>query len=243
MTTENQKFIIFHKHYCNYPVKIIAASLEEANEVALDLEYLSIIKSGNLGIYAMEPNTDDAHVDLAKYLENNLGTTVDYRREDGTPQILWDFPAPSGITKENVRDIIAITNFRKYNIIDASEFEGEYLILFSTEMNFSLEGLVVEAFVCPDIHEAELKAMDLILETSKLHSFKLAGPFTQTEEFATLVSSLEYFQFYPGNDLFMSKVNGYDIYNYNESELAKLKLETNKILDSIAKETYRIEKI
>lgn len=240
----SEKFIIYHRFYCNHPVEILESTEEIANEKAIEYEYNSILTSRSIGEYAMEPNSFNSHVGLAKYLEENLNTPVNYFREDGTPQILWDFPAPAGLTKENVKDITEITKFKKYHVINADEWgKGDYIVIFSNKMNFGVEGLIIDDFIFEDYASAEIGAIKLLLKASDKHSSKIDEYKTKTEQFSILLESLKYFKINAGYLIFESNINIDDVDTFNEKELKEIKNEVERIWLLIGFTPYKIEEL
>ena len=245
-TSKLEKYIIFQRFHINYPVEVLKCTEEIANEKAIEYEYNSIVKSGIIGEYAMEPNTVNSHVDLAKYLEEKLNTDVNYFREDGTPQILWDFPAPK-LTKENVKDITEITKFKKYHVLNADEWgKGDYIVIFSKKMDFGAEGLTIDDFIFedyayPDAYaSAEKNALKMLLKSSNSHSSRNTQK-TSTEQFTKLSQSLKYFKYNAGYDIFDANINIDEVDNFNEEEMKELKNEVDRIWSFIGYTPYIIE--
>lgn len=246
MTDSNKtKYLIYKGLYWNHPTDFEVGTLEQIQAKHIEKERKMMQKPGTLNFLANE-NTFK-HKELVTFLENNLGEKIDFRLND-EPFILSNYELKKTLTIQNAQDILKISGFGIYKIIELTkEFEGKYLVIISEDYGFTSESGNFEKYIFSNQVEAEIGVAKYVFhQISNLHAnfVRIKEDESKTSQFKSFINGLEFFEFFEGYSVIQPKkgvIPKIDL--YNTDEIIKIKFEIDEILKYTNSKSYEIIQI
>ena len=236
------KFIIFKGLYWNHPIELLQVNHEEAEQKRLEHERKMLAKPGTLNFLANE--NIFKHKELVNYLEKKLDENIEFRLNN-EPYILADYELKNTLTIENVKDILGISGFGVYNLVEVKEeFKGSYLLLLSEDYGFENEYDKIESYIFSDNIEAEIGVTKYLINQISNHSASFARireAESKTSKFKAFIDGLQFFDFYEGYSIIQPKKELMKINELNDKEEIKnIKSEIDLILDYTNSKVYKV---
>jgi len=246
MTDSNKtKYLIYKGLYWNHPTDFEVGSLEEIQVKHIEKERKMMQKPGTLYILANEDIFN--HKELVTFLENNLGEEIDFKLND-EPFILSNYELKKTLTNQNAKDILKISGFGIYKIIELTkEFEEKYLVIISEDYGFGSESGNFEKYIFSSQIEAEIGVAKYVFhQISNLQAnfIRIKEDESKTSQFKSFINGLEFFEFFEGYSVIQPKQGVIQkIDSYNTDEILKIKFEIDEILKYTKSKTYEIIQI